>query len=241
MRRASRAGVTLIELLIAISLVSLISVGILMALRVGLNAMEKVDNRIMGNRRILGVQRVLSEQIAGMIVTTADCRADPSSPPVRLPFFQGQPRSMRFVSSYSLEQAHRGYPQILEYQVIPNPEGQGVRLVVNELLYSGPKSTGRLCVGNGPPDVGVLFRPIRVGPRSFVLADKLAVCSFGFLQKSKQNPNRREWVPVWTNKEFPLAIRVEMRAIETPTGGIPLVSFVAPVHVNRIPGLLYED
>jgi len=39
--KRSRAGVTLIEVLIAVSLVSLLSVGILMALRVGMSAMER--------------------------------------------------------------------------------------------------------------------------------------------------------------------------------------------------------
>ena len=57
MRLGSRAGVTLMELIIAISLLSLLSVGLLMAMRVGLNAMEKSNNRIMANRRVSGAQR----------------------------------------------------------------------------------------------------------------------------------------------------------------------------------------
>ena len=38
-------------------------------------------------------------------------------------FFQGEAQSMRFVSTYSLQQAWRGLPQILEFLVIPREDG----------------------------------------------------------------------------------------------------------------------
>jgi prepilin-type N-terminal cleavage/methylation domain-containing protein len=240
MRLGSRAGVTLMELIIAISLLSLLSVGLLMAMRVGLNAMEKSNNRIMANRRASGAQRVLEQQIAGLIVTSADCGSGGGSAPVRLPFFQGQPQSMRFVSSYSLQEAHRGYPRILEYQVIPGEGGQGVRLIVNERLFSGAYSTGALCIGPGGPGMGALFRPIEIGPQSFVLADKLSQCRFSF-QRPGQDPDSREWVPVWGEQQFPLAIRVELVPMETQRAEVPLITITAPVRVNKLPGLLYVD
>ena len=240
-RRRSQSGVTLMELMIAITLVSLLSVSMLMATRVGFNAMEKTNNRVIANRRAIGTQRILDQQVAGMIVTTAQCLADPSRPPVAIPFFQGQPQTMRFISTYSLQQAHRGYPQILEYQVIPHPQGKGVRLVVNERLYSGPRSAGRFCIGPGPPEMGGgLFPPVEIGPQSFVLADELAFCQFGFLQDIA--PVGREWVPVFTDQTmFPMAIRIEMAPLQPKPGNIPLLSLTAPVRVTRIPGANYND
>jgi hypothetical protein len=238
--RRSTAGVTLMELLIAISLLSLLSVGVLLALRVGLNAMEKTNDRLMSNRRVSGAQKVLEQQIAGMIVTTADCGIGGGLPGTRLPFFQGQPQTMRFVSSYSMSNAHRGYPQILEYQVIPRPDGDGVRLVVNERLYSGPYSTGMLCIGPGPPGQGTLFRPVEIGSQSFVLADDLSTCRFAYLGVG-ETPGMETWMPVWSQEEFPLAIRVEMVRREVDPAGIPLLSLTVPVHVNRIPEFEYED
>ncbi len=62
-------------------------------------------------------------------------------------FFQGQPQSMRMVSTYSLQEAWRGQPRILEFQVIPGEEGRGVRLMVNEYPYTGPLAAGQSCVG----------------------------------------------------------------------------------------------
>ena len=57
--------------------------------------------------------------------------------------------TMRFVTSYSLNEAARGVPRILEYRVIPGDNGNGVRLIVNETLYTGPLSTAGFCAGFG--------------------------------------------------------------------------------------------
>ena len=240
MRFGSRSGVTLMELLIAVSLVSLLSVGILMAMRVGLNAMEKVNDRLLTNRRVAGAQRILEQQISDLIVTTANCRPGPGGPVSKQPFFEGHPQEMRFVSGYSLQEAGRGYPRILEYRVIPREGNEGVRLVVNEILYTGPDSTGRLCVGSGPPDVGVLFRPIQISPASFVLIDKLAFCRF-FYQEPAKPPRQKVWVPVWTAKLFPLAIRIEMAPLGTAASRLPVVSLTAPVRVNKNPAFVYAN
>jgi prepilin-type N-terminal cleavage/methylation domain-containing protein len=233
-------GVTLIELLIAVSLVSLISVAILMAMRVGLNAMQKTNSRMIDNRRLAGVQRIIEQQVAGMMAVTADCRPDPSAPPARRPFFQGEPQSMRFVSSYSLEEAHRGYARILEYQVIPGENNEGVRLVVNELLYTGPQSTGMLCLGPRPETEGVFFRPIEIGPHSFVLQDRLAFCNFLY-QERLPPPDFRRWLPVWPKSELPAAVRIEMAPLEENRSRLPRLTLTMPVRITKNAMLQYDD
>ena len=65
MRRRSTAGVTLMELLIAVLLLSLLSVGLLFALRIGLNAYSKTQTRLMDNRRVAGAQRILEQELEG--------------------------------------------------------------------------------------------------------------------------------------------------------------------------------
>lgn len=240
MSRRPSAGVTLMELLIAVSLVSLISAGIMMAMRVGLNAMQKTNNRLMDNRRVAGVQRVLEQQIAGFMAVTANCRVDPSGPPMKLPFFQGEPQSMRFVSSYSLEEAARGYARILEYQVIPLETGEGVRLVVNELLYSGPDSTGILCLGVRPGTPAMLFRRIETGPHSFVLADRLAFCNFVY-QERLPPPEWRRWTPLWVKPELPSALRIELAPLEPEPSRLPRLTLTVPLRVSKNAMLQYED
>src|ERR1700677_3137573 len=53
----SQKGVTLIELLIAVMLLSLLSLAIVLTLRVALSAMSKSDAKLMSNRRVSSVER----------------------------------------------------------------------------------------------------------------------------------------------------------------------------------------
>lgn len=230
----NRRGITLMELLVSISLLSLLSVGILFAFRIGLDAMTRTNSRLMSNRKVLGVERILEQQIAGFVPTRADCRVAPHLPPQQLPFFQGEPETMRFVSTYSLQEASRGYPRILEFQVIPGDQGPGVRLVVNEHLYSGSPSTGRFCAGF------LRFYPVQIGADSFVLADKLAHCRF-FYRQEMDLPQRPLWHPRWTKEFTPSAVRIDMAPLEADPAKLQVPSIIAPFRVDRDTMMRYTD
>jgi prepilin-type N-terminal cleavage/methylation domain-containing protein len=225
-------GFTLLELLIAITLFSIIAVVIVVSLRVGLSAMNKVDERLMSNRRVAGIERILEQEIAGLMPVTADCQNPGDGPPSRAAFFQGEPQSMRLASSYSLQEGSRGLPMILEYLVIPGENDLGVRLVVNEHLYSGPRSAGQFCAGGGPMPV---FLPIQTGPASFVLADKLAYCRFSF-RELRPPPESARWVPLWTQQRLlPNAIRIELAPLNPNAAKLEPVTLTMPIHVTRLP------
>src|SRR5215831_11236129 len=118
-RRQSRAGLTLLEVMIAVALLSLLMVGVMTSLRLGLNALSKTNTRLMADRRVVGAQRVLEQQLDGFMPVIARFSPTPEAPPTeKMPFFQGEPQSMRLVSTYSLQEAARGIPRVLEYQVI---------------------------------------------------------------------------------------------------------------------------
>src|SRR6185295_16876718 len=121
-----QAGVTLMELMIAVTLLSLLSVGLLFALRIGLTAYSKTQTRLMDNRRVAGAQRILEQQLEGMMPVVAPCGAGPQGGGTNTAFFQGEPQTMRLVSTFSLQQAWRGQPQILEVFQIPGADGRGV-------------------------------------------------------------------------------------------------------------------
>ncbi len=231
-------GVTLIELLIAVLLLSLLSVGIVLTLRVALSAMNKSGSKLMANRRVSSVERILDQEIEGIMPVTANCQPRPGVPGVTLMFFQGELQSMRLASSYSLQQGERGVPMILELQVIPGEDDQGVRLIVNEHWYTGPRGAGFYCLGfgpgadGGPP--GPRFVPIAIGPDSFVLADKLAYCRFTF--RDPRAPGQTPvWVPRWVKPVLPSAIRIEMAPLTPDLGRLQPVTLTIPVHVTRLP------
>ena len=230
-RRDRRSGFTLLELLISFTLLGLLSVAIIMSLRVGLSAMSKVDTRLMSNRRVAGVERILEQEIAGLMPVTAECQSGGDGPAGKIAFFQGEPEAMRMASSYSLQEGARGQPMILEFTVIPGENSEGVRLVVNEHLYTGPRGAGLFCI----PGRIAQFVPIQTGPTSFVLADKLAYCRFSF-RELLPPPELNRWIPQWTrNQILPNAIRIEMAPLTASSAKLEPVTLTLPVHVTRLP------
>jgi type II secretory pathway component PulJ len=245
--RHSESGVTLMELLIAITLLSMLVAGIMISLRVSLSAMNKVDTRLTSDRRVTSVQRILEEEIEGIMPVTADCLPpgqDPGlGPRQSISFFQGETQSMRFASTYSLQQGSRGPALILEFQVIPGEDSEGVRLVVNERLYTGPRGAGQFCAGLGPdPITGArvpIFVPIQIGAGSFVLADKLAFCRFSF-RDTAPPPDFFKWIIRWTKPVLPSAIRIEMAPLKPDPALLQPVTLTVPVRVTRHPTENYE-
>ncbi len=236
-RHATESGITLIELLIAVTLLSLLSVGMLFAMRIGLNSMGKTNKYIANTRRVLGADRIINQQLAGFIPVKAICAVQPGAPAPTVPFFQGELQTMRFVSSFSLQEAARGLPRILEFQVIPGENGQGVRLVVNEHIYTGPLSVGAFCAGLTPdPESGtarVIWRPVLVGPGSFVLADKLAYCRLTYKLETEPEKPADLWLPRWPHEYTPAAVSIDWAPLEPDPSRLQLPALIAPFRVNR--------
>jgi hypothetical protein len=235
---------TLIEVTIAITLMALLVTGMTLAMRISLNSLGKANDKLISNRRITGAQRILEQQIAGLIpVAALTPPGSPGQAGLRVPFFQGESQSMRFVSTYSLHEASRGTPRILEFQVVPGAEAGGVRLVVNEIPYASAYSAGELVTGRSTIDgMGLMttFRPIEVGPQSFVLADKLASCRFLY-QEPRPKPEYQRWDEVWAKQQWPTSIRIEMAPLTNEPGQLTMMTITSPVHVNKAPLETYID
>jgi prepilin-type N-terminal cleavage/methylation domain-containing protein len=221
-----RSGMTLIEVLLAVSLLSVLSVAIAMSFRLGISAMGRTTAKIAQNRRAAGAQRILEQQLEGLIPALADCEGQ------RKLFFEGGPRTMRFVSTYSLEEAWRGHSRILEFQVIPGDQGRGVRLVVNEHVYTGPKSLGPFC----RPGL-----PVGIGPASFVLADRLAYCRFAYQEPAPPPVEAGPWRPDWVAPKWPRAVRIEMGSLDEDAGKLRPMTLTARMRVDRYPVFDYGD
>jgi len=150
------------------------------------------------------------------------------------------------VSSFSLQQGWRGEPQVLELFVIPGERGEGVRLVVNESLYTGYLGAAPFCTGVVPDSVTGAplpkFVPVAAGPKSFVLADQLAYCRFSYYYAGSPNENRPPgWVAAWAVKGWPQAIRIEMAPLHPDPSRIQPITMTAQIHIRRDPEKKYED
>ena len=243
MRNTSQAGVTLIEILIAVSLLSLLSVGMLVAMRLGFTTMDKTDARLIRNRRVSNSRKIIENEINGFVPSDAWYRPKPEVTQ-QLPFLQTEPQSMRFVTTYSLEEGWRGRPRIAALQVIPGEKNEGVRLIVNETLYTGRVQAGLEIAGLETNNAGlqvIRFTPIVPGSQSFVLADRLAFCRFSYLEQRFEAPFQI-WRPDWVQlQKLPLGIRIEMAPLDTASAELHVTTVTVPLNVNRIPGALYAD
>ncbi len=236
------SGVTLLEVLIAVTLLSLLTVGMAMAMRLGLFAFAHTNSRLMENRRVAGAQRIVEQELKGLMPVVAPCGTSPPPPVV---IFQGLPDSLTMVSTFSLQEAWRGRPQILQFFVISAEEGDGVRLVVNETPYTGPLFAGALCLGTatdattGAP-IPQFQRPSAT-PNSFVLADNLEYCRFRYLTPARNAGDPGVWMPSWTMAGWPSGLRVEMAPVKPNPARLQPVTVTVPVFVMRDPGVKYDD
>jgi prepilin-type N-terminal cleavage/methylation domain-containing protein len=237
MRGTRQRGVTLIELMIAVSLTGVITVGLLFALRTSVLAYEKTSDRLRSNREQISRNQILSSELSGAMPILVSC---PSVTAV--PFFTGTPATLRMISSYSIGEGYRGYPQILEFQVTPSSSA-GVRLIVTEHPYTGPASVNAFCgtLDSGPFG-GADSAFSGAGPAPFVLADGLLSCEFSYHEPVDMGAYKdTAWVPAWKSNRLPAGVRVEMKPRAGAGGGLPIVSVTAPVRTDRDVFRLYED
>jgi hypothetical protein len=218
--------------MIAITLVAAISAGLLSAMRTSLLAYEKISRRLQDDRRTMGLQQALARQIGGVMPVMGNC-ATSAGAVNRIAIFNGEPQSMRFVSSYSLDEGARGYPRLVEYQVAPDPNG-GVRLLMNERIYYGPASSMPLCLNQ-------IFLPIEITPQSVEMAGNLAYCRLEYRAAIPQSPAGGAWLPVWNQPNLPRVVRIEMAPLDLNPARLPVLTLSVPVHVTRIVDTTYAD
>lgn len=228
-RKRRTRGFTLVEMIIAVTLVAAIITGLLMAMRTGLTAYEKVNRRLEDNRRAMGLEQALHRQFGGMMPVTGECGV--GGPKVAA--FNGDAASVRFVSSFSLAEGARGYPRVVEYAAAPDPHG-GLRLMMNERIYSGPSSVAPLCVN-------LTFPPVEVTPQSVEMAGKLAYCRFAYRAPLPDSPMGANWTAIWQRPDLPRAVRIEMMPLDPNPSRLPMLTLNVPVHVTRLLATPYAD
>jgi prepilin-type N-terminal cleavage/methylation domain-containing protein len=241
MKQRNERGVTLLELLVAMTLLGLLSTGIYYAFRVGLNAMNSVDTHVMRTRRSLGSQQALRQMVANYMPTIADCQLGMQPGMTsRAAFFQAEAQSLRMVTTWSMEAGARGVPLVMELAVVPGADGRGVRLILNERPYRGPFALGMLCgapvmdrlTGLAQP----LYAPIAVNGDSLVVADRLQSCRFLY-QEDPQVYGRPDvptrWLPRWPGADWPHAVKIEMVALPDEERNMPVATLALPLQPRR--------
>ena len=244
MKAGPRAGLTLIEILIAVSLLSLLSLGMLWSMRIGFNTMEKTDNRLIHNRKVANSRKIIENELNGYLTTRAALHPEPLTT-VTVPFLQAEPSVMRFVTTYSLEDASRGRMQLITLHVIARENNPGVRLVMEEILYTGPEQLGQLVTGmDRDPKTAALrlsFIEPAAGAGSFVLADQLAECHFSYLERLPAPPFQiwhLNWLDVYSLLR---AVRIDMTPLAADSADLHVTSVTVALPVTKLQNRLYAD
>ncbi len=221
-------GFTMIELVIAITLLAAISAGLLMSMHTALLAMQRTQARMDQDRRATTIQELVYNQLGAAMPVAGVCNG------VVAPIFRGNATSLLMVSSYSFKEGARGYPRIVSYRLEQEPRGT-MRLVADEFLFSGPASTSRFCVAT------VGMRPIADRPETLVIASGLASASISYRIMNSLTALGGPWRAAWTLPDLPAAIRIDLTPAAPDPSGMPVVPITVPLHINRQYGELYGN
>ena len=212
-RRRRDAGMTLIELLLAVTLFGAISASMGLVLNVAFTSLNKIDAKVDFNRRVISSQRALDQILNGLIPVVTPCAGKPVG-------IMGSVSAMRFLSSYSLTEGSRGRPQIVELFTAPSPNG-GFRLLLNERPYLGKRMLTAICT-----------LPFLTSDSSYILADRLERCLFSFRRIDRESGSEI-WTANWGFPEWPSAIRIDMAPVKFQANQIQPSTVFAPLFVRN--------
>lgn len=227
---------TLIEVLVAVTLLSILMAALFTALQVGSASWSDVRRRLTEDRAIVNANALLHAAIAGIVPVEARASRTAGLGTAIPVFFQGEPEAMRFVTAYSVTDGVRGGLQVVELLVMRT--SNGLRVILNQSPYRGAESLGRLVEGRRPdadfPGGRFVFAPIRPAAGSLIVADQLSECRFSYLTPPRSVGEPSRWLPNWADPaSLPPAITIHLAA--EPNGSkLRPVSIVAAVRARKV-------
>ncbi|MBI3933524.1 MAG: prepilin-type N-terminal cleavage/methylation domain-containing protein [Acidobacteria bacterium] len=205
------SGFTLLELLVSMTVVSLLATTILFGWRIAAGAWGRANQMVEEQRRMAAIHQVLEMQIAEMTPVTPWLRLGNTSV-----FFQGEPQMARFLSRYSLLNRSRSGLYRIEYQIAPSSDGSQ-QLLVNEIPVSTSNELAALLVGAEQTVEGPVLRfpPFERTPQTRVLLKDLTDAHFEYYRPAgPAGPGG--WVPEWVGPRTELPRAMAIRVATQP-------------------------
>ena len=225
-----KAGFTLLELLVSMTLMGLLAVAIQMGFRIGINAWAKADLRLETLRASQFSLDLLSRQIGSMVPYYSQQKINDA--PVEVLLFQGVPKAMRFVTNFSAQSRSAGGLRLVEY-FVSNSRDKGVNaMLVNERLLPDDPSLSHLVfrdISRGDNNaVTVNFFEFRVRSDSLYLFEGVDQIQFQYFRP--QVPNAEG--PDDRKEHLPLAVEVRLRWKEGGIFSAREFAVVVPTHAT---------
>ena len=197
-RIATEKGFTLLEMIVSVTLVAMMAVSLWGAFRISLASWARGTQSIDENQRGRTLLDVVRKQLASAYGLTAP--ADPLSPGVIYPIFQGTEQSLRFVSLNSLRFQDSPGLTMVAYDVTSDKIGN-YSLIEREEKYLGAPADP-----SGPAD--------REDAGITSIFENLSSFMFEYFDPG-DNANPARWVKEWdgeTARRLPAAISMTMIA-----------------------------
>jgi prepilin-type N-terminal cleavage/methylation domain-containing protein len=214
----SEKGFTLLEIMIAVTLVALMAAGIWAVFRTGISAWSRGTASIDTSQSHRIIQDLLRKQVASAFPATAP--VDPTFQNVTYPIFKGTETDFQFVSLDSLYFQESPGLTWVRYQLSQASEGGGYSLVESEERYLGQSQSTE----TGSEAL-----------RSIPLFENLTKCYFEYRNSDNAQDNSQPWVSEWDAQEkgkLPEAISMTLESVDT-NGNAQTRQIVVPIHATE--------
>jgi general secretion pathway protein J len=211
----SEKGFTLLELIVAVTLVALMAVALWSVFRISVRSWSRGTEFIDANQRHRNILDMVRKQIASTYGLLAP--VDPSSGMARYPIFNGTDTSLRFISLNSLQFQDNPGLTLVDYEVTQNSQGE-FSLIEKEGRYLNQIPDQEESVGQG---------------RAISIFGNLVGCSFQYFDPG-DNDNPSQWVKEWDGQKIgrlPVAIAMSM-IYRDPKGSTQNRYLVVPIRAT---------
>jgi general secretion pathway protein J len=208
------SGFTLLELLIAITLLAMLAVGIWSVLSISIRSWSRGTDAIDINQRHRSTLDMVQKQIASMYPLYAPISRDTNMQSSVI--FSGTENSLRFISLSSLQLFDDSGLMIVSYEMDRDAEGNAF-LAEKEMRYTG-QSLDELVLSTS---------------RSISIFDDLQSCNFEYYDPGDAD-NPAQWVVEWDGsalQRLPAAVRMTMIAQDSQAGTINR-QIIIPLHAQ---------
>lgn len=209
----SRAkGFTLLEVLIATSLMALLMVALVTGLHIGTRAWQGGEARLRGIHRDEELSAFLARQISSLVPYTAV--SEEPELPGRFPILEATPSRLRFLSTYGSRFGNRSGLLLVECVVSGTSRGtvdvalretpvRGDRMLLDEIIE---RVTEDSTIGKRT----IVFKPFSVREGDLSLVTGLDRARFEYLDPAAPS-GEPAWLPKWEGRPeapYPAAIRL---------------------------------
>jgi prepilin-type N-terminal cleavage/methylation domain-containing protein len=198
-------GFTLLEMLVAVTLVALMAIGLWAAFRISINSWIRGTEFIDRNQRSRSILDLVKKQIASTYGLLAPVELETGG--ALYPVFTGIDTSVQFISLNSLRFQDNPGLTLVSYDLVRDPQGEGYALVEREQPYLGLDPSRETAFNDQDEQVITIF-------------DDLTSFTFEYFDPgTADRPSR--WVTEWNSREMgkmPVAVSMTMVSRDSKGG-----------------------